>query len=71
MPTNRTRRRRGGNSIPLDVWALFAIGCGWNVRDQDEIRQLWAKHGRAFLRQYNHEGEPWALMMLGEPENYT
>lgn len=69
MPTNRTRRRRGGNGLSLDLWALFAVGCGWNHRPDDEIRELWAQHGAAFLRRWDRAGQPWALVMLGKPEN--
>ena len=70
MPTNRTRRRRGGNSISSDVWALFAVGCGWNHRPEDEIRELWSRYGAQFMQHWTHDHDPWAVIELGYPTGY-
>lgn len=68
MPTNRKRvsRRRRADTLPPDLWALFAIGCGWNTHSENELRELWDQHRDKFMRQWRGESIPWAAFILDE-----
>ncbi len=69
MPSNRQKRTRNTALDPHSyLFGLFLIGCGRSHVDVEWYKQQWAKHGRTFLNQGNHEG-CWALSELGPPED--
>ena len=68
MPTKRTKRSRNRRGVPAELRSVFGMGMGWNHLDAQWLREQWQQYGRAFLEGWTAERQPFALVVLGEPE---
>lgn len=71
MATKRTKRTRSRRGVPSELHLVFAIGAGWNHRDQNELAAAWDEYGQAFLESWPHDKPPFAQIVLGPPAQHN